>query len=320
MFKKVLVAVSLGLTLTSLQSVASEESLFQKFPVNPELTEVLKDGTEVTMPFHIQGTTTAIVSFLDAKEANKFVDHSQFKAVNITCNGEPTGLGIGVLYVQDVATSPVGSYQETVNTVMVQDKTVPDMELGCPPPASSDSLTQMNYLLTAFGVMAAYNQAETEAGLPNKYAMYNDHLELNSQDSINAGREIWGYPKFYSDFDVQITDSDFIVKVTDERNAKPIVEFSYLRQIGLETPLYNLGDNVVPERNIPSDDQLGQLSGVLATCDGTTGWIQPFMGQFQAYNNAGSRTGRALVRTGFEPVAVMEFTKVCGVAMPAYKR
>lgn len=320
MFKKLLVAAALGLTFGASSSAIAGESLFEQFPVSPDLTQTLKDGTEVTLPFHIQGTTTAIVSFVDSKEANKFVDHSQFKAVDITCNGESTGLGVGVLYVQDVANSPVGSYQETVNTIMVQDKSAPDMELGCPPPLEADALTKMNYLLTAFGIMGAYNQAEAESGLPHKYAMYNDHLELNSQDSINAGREIWGYPKYYSDFDVQMTESDFMVKVTDERNGKPILEFSYLRQIGLQTPLYNIGDNVIPERNIPSDDQLGQLSGVLATCDGTTGWIQPFVGNFEAYKNGGSRTGRALVRTGFDPVAVMEFTKVCGVAMPAYQK
>jgi hypothetical protein len=310
-----------ALTALTLSSSTFADSLLDQYPVDHNQTITLSSGYQVELPFHTYGTTVGILGFIDAKETKRFVSHSKYKPVDIVCNGEKTGVGIGVFYVQDVTDSPVGAYHESVNTMLVQRKHSKTLELGCIPEptgnAEADAGATLNYLLNSFTVLAEATSKQAEKGKPHHYGFYNDFLELDNQVSVKAGLEIWGYPKILSSVNIHMDDNFFTTSISDVDSNRTVVELSYSRNVGFNTPLLSIGDNILPEGNA-QDGNLAQLSGVLATADGTMGAIRPYIGTFEI-GNSKSRTRLALTKTKFKPIAVLEFTDVRGVALPPYK-
>ncbi|MFC3034080.1 hypothetical protein ACFOEE_16365 [Pseudoalteromonas fenneropenaei] len=299
-----------ALTCTSFTSIADETTQ----TVNN--TVVLSDGSAVTLPFHIEGQlTTALLSIIDSKKARRFIDHDDFKPIEIKCDGKGTGQGIGILYFQNITASPVGAYAETVNTFAVQRKGAADLPLPCLSEQASQQ-EKMNYLLAAQQILVAANEEKMTAAEPLDYAMYNQHLELNNSAAIRAGIEIWGYPKSQAEFNYRIDDQYVDLQVFDEPSGRAILGFTYQRQIGMQTPLLSVGDNVLPQSLLPSPELHAQLSGMLSS---TSGWVQPFNGYFWV-GHAKSPTAKALRKLRFDPVAVIEYVNVKGTAYPLYSK
>jgi hypothetical protein len=311
----------LSITLLLSSCFANADALHDQYPVDPNKSIALASGYVVDLPFHTTGTTVGIIGFIDASESKKFVSHSKYKPIDIECNGEKTGKSIGVFYVQDIYSSPVGSYQESVNTMMVQRKYVDTLPLGCIPEKTGDATTDsgnlMNYVLNAFSVLSQATESEASRGKPHKYGFYNDFLELNNQVAVKAGLEIWGYPKILSNVNVSLTDDHFSATIHDLDGPRMVVDLSYSRAYGIDTPLLSIGDNILPEGNA-LEGNLAQLSGILSTKEGTTGAIRPYVGTFEL-GESKSRTKLALKNTNFTPIAVLEFSQVRGVALPPYK-
>ncbi|WP_105169538.1 hypothetical protein [Pseudoalteromonas sp. T1lg23B] len=299
---------------TSLCSASFAASLTEQYPVRDHVQ--LSDGTLVSMPFHVSGNlTTAFLSIINSKQSAKFVANSDFEPIEIECDGKGTNQSIGVLYFQDITSSPVGPYAETVNTIAVKRKSAPALELPCLPVHASNQ-EKMTYLLSAQQLMAQANATNMQQGLPSDYAMYNQDLELNSRLAIRAGIEIWGYPKSLADLNYRVSEHYVDLQVSNIPGYTPIIELSYLRKVGMQTPLYSVGDNVLPQRLQPSSDKHPQLSGVLSS---ESGWVQPFIGYFWA-GPSNSKTAKALRKTEFYPVAVVEYTNVTGTALPLYTK
>ncbi|CAM4182324.1 hypothetical protein [Pseudoalteromonas byunsanensis] len=309
-------AFGLGLVsiITSLCNTSFAASLTEQYPVSENI--VLSDGTSVSMPFHVSGNlTTAFLSIINTKQSAKFIANDNFEPIEIKCDGEGTNQSIGVLYFQDITSSPVGPYAETVNTIAVKRKSAPALELPCLSVYASNQ-EKMAYLLASQQIMAQANAANTQQGLPSDYAMYNQDLELNSPSAIRAGIEIWGYPKSLADLNYRVGEYYVDLHVSNLPGYTPIIELSYLRKIGMQTPLYSIGNNVLPQRLQPSTDKHTQLPGILSS---ESGWVQPFIGYFWV-GPSSSKTAKALRKTEFYPVAVVEYTNVTGAALPLYTK
>ncbi|OHU85462.1 MULTISPECIES: hypothetical protein [Pseudoalteromonas] len=298
----------------SVCSASFAQSLTEQYPVSEHIQ--LSDGTLVSMPFHVSGNlTTAFLSIINTKQSAKFIANKAFEPIEIECDGKGTNQSIGVLYFQDITSSPVGAYAETVNTIAVRRKSAPELELPCLPVYASNQ-EKMSYLLAAQQIMAQANSVNMQQNLPSDYAMYNQDLELNNLSAIRAGIEIWGYPKSLADFNYRISEHYVDLQVTNIPDYTPVIELSYLRKVGMQTPLYSVGDNVLPQRFQPSSDKHAQLPGILSS---ESGWVQPFIGYFWA-GHSSSKTAKALRKTEFYPVAVVEYTQVKGTALPLYAK
>ncbi|MBD1583684.1 hypothetical protein [Pseudoalteromonas sp. S16_S37] len=297
-----------------LSGSASVASVEQQYPVTEQV--LLSDGTAVSTPFHVAGNlTSAFLSILKTNQAKKFIAHSEFEPIEIACNGTGTNQSIGVLYFQDITQSPVGAYAETVNTIAVKRKSAQALPLPCLPKHASKR-QQMQYLLAAQQIMAQANANNLQQGIPSDYAMYNQDLELNNALAIKAGLEIWGYPKSLAEINHWVGKHYVDIQVGDVPDYTPIVELSYLRKIGTQTPLYSAGDNVLPQYLTPNTNKAAQLMEIL---ESKSGWVQPFVGYFWV-GPSNSKTAIALKKTGFYPVAVVEYTNVVGVALPLYNK
>ncbi|NOU50205.1 acetoacetate decarboxylase family protein [Pseudoalteromonas sp. JBTF-M23] len=295
-----------------ISSAVNAASIEQQYPVTEQV--LLSDGTAVSMPFRISGNlTSAFLSIIKTNQAKKFIAHGEFEPIEIVCNGTGTNQSIGVLYFQDITQSPVGAYAETVNTIAVKRKSAQALPLPCLPKHASKQ-QQMQYLLAAQQIMAQANEQNIQQGVPSDYAMYNQDLELNNTLAIKAGLEIWGYPKSLAEINYWIGNHYVDLQVADIPDYTPIVELSYLRNIGTQTPLYSAGDNVLPQHLTPSEDKAAQLKGIL---ESKSGWVQPFIGYFWV-GPSRSNTAIALKKTGFYPVAIVEYTNVSGAALALY--
>jgi hypothetical protein len=250
----------------------SANELQASYPIHDSVT--LSDGTVVDMPFHVEGSlTTALLSVINTKWARQLINHSGFEPIEIKCNGINSYQGIGVLYFQDITRSPAGRYAETVNTIAVKRKSAPDLNLPCLE-KNATKREKMQYLLGAMQILATANAVNQANNTPHDYAMFNQHLELNSQRAITAGVEIWGYPKSFANINHWMSDHYLSVQVSDEPSYKPILQFYYKRKVGTNTPLKAIGDNVLPERLSPSLQTKSQLSGVLSSDCGCAGIYQ----------------------------------------------
>ncbi|CAH9065181.1 hypothetical protein PSECIP111854_03623 [Pseudoalteromonas sp. CIP111854] len=294
--------------------LANATQLEEQFPITEY--QQLSDGTAVSMPFHVEGNlTTPFLSIIKTKQAKKFITHSEFEPIEISCDGVGTNQSIGVLYFQDITKSPVGAYAETVNTIGVKRKTAPSLSLPCLP-KNATKLEQMQYLLASQQIMAQANAKNVQQGLPSDYAMYNQDLKLNNPLAIKAGKEIWGYPKSSAEINYWVGKYYVDLQVGNLPDYTPIVELSYLRKVGSQTPLYSVGDNVLPQTLLPNNEKQAQLKGVLSS---SSVWVQPFIGYFWA-GPSNSATSKALRKTEFYPVAIVEYTNVTGAALALYDK
>lgn len=311
MYKKTLLSLALA-TATLLSTTSNAASLQDTYPV--EKTVTLESGKEVTLPFHVEGTTSAILSLSNNKFAEKLISNDDWEVVNLPCQEDT---GISILYLQNVTDSPVGAYDETVLTYLVKKKDAPDLPLTCLSD-TSDPLVVMDYIATAMFTMGAVNQPNVDAGLPSDYGMFNYFLELDNQDAVDAGIEIWGYPKIKSEVKHTLTEDTFSTSVKNIHSGKSVLELSYQR-VGQLMPLMLVGDNILPQDDAPSPDSLSQVKGILTTAEGTYAQVAPFYGTFEV-GKLSSKTSRALRKTEFSPVGVIEFTDLEGVAFELYEK
>lgn len=274
----------------------------------------LDDGTEISVPFHVKGeATSAVLGLVNAKRAKRFLWNDGWKVVTPKCDGKSSGKGIAAFYTQKITESPAGAYNETVATFFIQRRNAPDLDLPCPSDLNSLE-AQVNYAMAAFTTINTANAEKQSMGLPHDYASFNFHLMLDNAKAVEAG-EIWGYPKQLAQVDITLSENTHRLELA-KKNGKPLLSAEYQRKIGTNTPLYSVGDNVVPSFNLPDESKIPQLSGVLTSA---SGWILPFVGKFTIHSPK-SVTTRFLRKTQFTPIAVLEFTNVEGVALPLYDK
>ena len=294
-------------------------SIHDDFPVTGSVTvegRVADADFNVDMPFHTTGTTTMIVGTGNAKTSKRFISGDFEPVVVPTCDGTPSNMTYSTFYAQDVRTSPVGAYEETLVGILVKRKGAPELSLSCLD-ANPDQSVFLNHLLDTLGVLGAANTSNIQAGLPNDYGFYFPHLLLDNPKAVDAGVQIWGYPKQLADVNFDITDEVFNISVKKYKHE--VINVSYQRGVGFQMPLASWGDNILPAFMNPSPDtKLSQHLGILSTAEGTNAWVQPFIGEFDVNNPMSTISSRFLRFTDFTPKAVVEFTEVEGVALPLY--
>lgn len=315
-----MVKTHLTLSVAAMLSISAHAaSIHDNFPVTASITvkgQVADADFNVDMPFHTTGTTTMIVGTGDAKASARFIS-GDFEPVTVPyCDGTVSNVTYSAFYAQDVETSPVGAYEETLVGVLVKRKGAPDLALNCLD-ANPDSGTFLNHLLGTLGVLGGANTENIQAGLPNDYGFYFPHLLLDNPKAVDAGVQIWGYPKQLADVDITITDETFNISVN--KHNSEVIDVTYQRGVGFQMPLASWGDNILPAYMNPEPEaKMSQHLGILSTVEGTNAWIQPFIGEFNVKKPLMTQSSRFLRFTDFTPKAVVEFTDVEGVALPLY--
>lgn len=298
---------------------AHAASIHDNFPVTDSVTvkgQVADADFKVDMPFHTTGTTTMIVGTGNAKASTRFISGDFEPVIVPSCDGTASNMTYSAFYAQDVKTSPVGAYEETLVGVLVKRKGAPELALNCLD-ANPDNSTFLSHLLSTLGVLGGANTENIQAGLPNDYGFYFPHLLLDNPKAVDAGVQIWGYPKQLADVDFTITDETF--KISISKYKTETISVSYQRGVGFQMPLASWGDNILPAKMNPDPDtKMSQHLGVLSTAEGTNAWVQPFIGEFKVSKPMSTQSARFLRFTDFTPKAVVEFTEVEGVALPLY--
>lgn len=309
--------LSIAAAMLSLSTHAA--SIHDDFPVTDSVLvegQVAETDFNVDMPFHTTGTTTMIVGTGNAKTSKRFISGDFEPVIVPACDGTASNMTYSTFYAQDVRMSPVGPYEETLVGVLVKRKSAPELALGCLD-ADPDKNVFLNHLVESLGVLGAANAENIQAGLPNDYGFYFPHLLLDNPKAVDAGVQIWGYPKQLADVNFAITDEKFDISV--KKYKRDIINVSYQRGVGFQIPLASWGDNILPAYMNPSPEtKLSQHLGILSTAEGTNAWLQPFVGDFTVGNPMSTISSRFLRFTDFTPKAVVEFTEVEGVALPLY--
>ncbi len=133
-------------------------------------------GTVLTMPVRVRKATQHMAMFsVDADAAQRMIDYSGLQV----CRFRPRR-AVAVLMLMHYVDSDLGQYYEYDTNIMVN------------PPAS-----------TASGLRALQS-----AGA------FIHHLPVDQPFTLEAGRNIWGYPKVMADFTVRGADKSFGFDVT----------------------------------------------------------------------------------------------------------
>ena len=134
---------------------AHAASIHDNFPVTDSVTvkgQVADADFKVDMPFHTTGTTTMIVGTGNAKASTRFISGDFEPVIVPSCDGTASNMTYSAFYAQDVKTSPVGAYEETLVGVLVKRKGAPELALNCLD-ANPDNSTFLSHLLSTLGVL-----------------------------------------------------------------------------------------------------------------------------------------------------------------------
>lgn len=279
------------------------QKLIDTNPYNEKVT--LSDGTVVQMPFHVfEGTTAQILGIVDYEQACKFVNNHDFEPIRLP------GLenkAIGVFLLQHINNSTAGPYNETVNMFFVQRKgsTLPPVDPISNPNNPSEILGAIS---TISNLTDTANEVSRSEGRLADYGLYVQFLELDNQLAVDAGLEIWGYPKVLSQIVVTLTDEIFSFDIRDEAGGRPVLSISYKRDFSLPVTVNSPTEHIMPDNYHPHADRHPHVSGMVATLPDSEAHIMDFSGHFRV-GNSRSLTANALRKTNFQPIGVLELTK-----------
>lgn len=319
MFKKSLFTLALGLACSVANAGIEDSEFLSSYPLVDEDAFTLRDGTVVTMPFHIETATTLIAGTYETKHAPVFIDNKRLESVPVPlCDADEDSeeLGLGIFYVQDVKDSPVGAYQETIWTMLVKQSSAADLDLACLN-NPEDPVEMLQWSLGAITAVAVANAEKAAAGEPQDYTFYNGPLLLDNQNAVEAGIKGWGYDKTFGNVSVDFGEDTFTVSAATKKG-KPLFDISYAREIGDAGDLVSIGDNTLPvSLNPDRREYYSQLNGGFMNKTGSSVWFQPFIGTYEIHSTR-SDTTKLLSKLSFNPLAVVEFPDAWGVALPLY--
>lgn len=289
-----------------------EAELIDKHPYTDEVT--LSDGNVVRMPFHLTGGTTAqVLGLIDAAMARRFVNNHEFEPIRMPGGN---GYGMGLLMLQYITESTAGPYNETVNFIFVKRKNAPDLNL--PEISGDESLADLQkLLLEALAAVSGANEEKLADGKPCDYGVYAQFLELDNQLAVDAGLEIWGFPKILSRVTYDISDETFSVKVADLDGARNVFRMSYRRDFSTAFPFEAKSDVILPDDYNPHRDRMSQAPGISSVKPGTDAHAMLFDGEFEI-GNSRSLTAQALRMTDFQPVTILELTELRSVGFHCF--
>ena len=287
--------------------------LLDAFPQTDSFT--LYDGTHIKTPFHFSGSSTLIYGLIDWEEARKFVNNHDFEPILIPAKQK---YALGVVYLQFFEEGSAGPYNEIINGIMVKKKGAVDLDI----PALDiqwDLREKSEYIGGVLSQIGQANKPFKESGSPQAYATYHQALELDGQLGVDAGLEMWGYPKILSDFSVDRNKDSVAVAINELGRDREVVSIRYVRDDRMKTKFFMKGDTVLPDERNPFADKLAQVPGILATRADTLGHIQDFQGEFKV-GRSNNLLAQALRQTKFEPVAIYEVTQAQGVSFDSYPK
>ena len=121
----------------------------------------------------------------------RFLDSNELEIITVPCQ---TDTGITAVFLQNIAESTLGPYNELVNTMLVKRKSAPALTLPCLAD-SSDQAKVVEFISATLFALAQANAEKLKAGLPLDYGMYTQGLFVNTEDALLSGIEIWGFPE-----------------------------------------------------------------------------------------------------------------------------
>lgn len=288
------------------------KTLFELYPYQD--TFALSSGQQVNMPFHLfSGTTAQILGVVNRDRAKRFINNHEFEPIRIPGQSHLT---IGALLLQKIDDSTVGPYNETVNMFFVKRKSAPDLALP-ELPNTQNQQQLMDYLLTVLAIINAHNQAHCDAQDAADYGAYAQFLELDNQLAVDAGLEIWGYPKILSKLKYDISESYFSLDLEDLNGGRKVFSLSYQRDDKTAVALEVAAETILPDDYNPHTQKQAQLANIAAVHPNSYGRVHLFNGEFSV-GNSRSLTAQALRLCEFKPVAVVEFTQLQAVGFHSY--
>lgn len=289
------------------------EKLIDLYPYTDEV--ILSDGSLVRMPFHLTaGTAAQVLGLLDTKMARRFVNSHDFEPIQLA---GVKGYGMGLLVLQHITASTAGPYNETVNLIFVKRKGAPDLDLPTVDDAS-DPVKLQQLLLQALAAISAANEENIKLHRPCDYAAYAQFLELDNQLAVDAGLEIWGFPKILSRVFYDISNDQFTVDVKDIDGRRDVFCLTYKRDFSVSFPFHAGADVVLPDDYSPHTDRLSQAPSIAAVLPETCAHAMIFDGEFNI-GKSRSLTAQALRMTKFKPVTILEQTNLQSVNFHCFK-
>lgn len=302
--------VLFGCSLLSAFTATATESISLFDSIGYTSSETLSNNTVVDLPFHIKNSKTAITFGTSNSEImSNFLENKDLEVVEFGCS---SNTGISAVFLQNIQESTSGRYNEMVNTMLVKKKTAPDLDLPCVD--VEDPLSRFNGIMGAINIVTVANQEKLESNVALDYGFYAQGLLVNTQDSMLAGIEIWGFDKYHQIMNYNFYGENYQITTYEPKtNYQEAIDiyFNVNKDVGIPSFGIN-GDFFVSDSlvvmNVGSD-RTTQLNGILKTKGDSLAYISLFDGLWninETVAGVNKVTGYQL-KSEFNPTVVIAF-------------